>query len=116
LFDKILWHIQEKKNENKKPTFFVLSTRKDESKWLFDTLYNNKLHEEYLILVENITGGMWKNLFKAKSEKAKIIIWWYMFILSVYASKIPLDEIIVFNIRWGNEQSILEDILRYANK
>jgi hypothetical protein len=34
----------------------------------------------------------------------------------VYAECISLDEIIVFNIRGNNEQSILNDIQWYANK
>ncbi len=113
LYDRILAYIQKYQSPT---TFFILSTRKEESKQLFDTFYKNNLHEKYMILVENITGGMGKNLFKAKTTQPKIIIWWYAFLLSVYASKIPLDEIIIFNIRGGNEQSILDDIQRYGVK
>ena len=113
IYDRILNYIL--KQDDKK-SFFIVSTRKEESKQIFDTLYKNKLHEEYLLLIENITWGMGKNIAKAKWVNKKIIIGWYAFLLSIYANKIPLDEIIIFNIRGSNEQSILDDIQRYAPK
>ncbi len=100
-----------------KPTsFFIASTRKEESKQLFETLYKNNLHNHYTIVAENITWWAGKNIFKLKNNKPKIIIGWYAFLLSIYAECISLDEIIIFNIRGNNEQSILDDIQWYANK
>jgi len=103
-------------NQYKPKSFFIASTRKEESKQLFETLYKNKLHEKYTIVAENITWWAGKNIFKLKNDNPKIIIWWYAFLLAVYAECIPLDEIIIFNIRGNNEQSILDDIQWYANK
>ena len=113
LYDRILNYILK---EDTKESFFIVSTRKDESKQIFDSLYKNDIHKDYALLIENITGGVGKNIAKAKETKKKIIIGGYAFLLSVYANKIPLDEIIIFNIRGSNEQSILDDIQRYAPK
>ena len=131
LYDKILSYLQNNIPNNKndsviangseaihlKPTsFFIASTRKEESKQIFETLYKNNLHNHYTIVAENITWWAGKNIFKLKNNNPKIIIGWYAFLLSVYAECISLDEIIVFNIRGNNEQSILNDIQWYANK
>ncbi len=113
LHDRILAYILK---EEAKQSFFIVSTRKDESKQIFDALYKNDIHKDYALLIENITGGVGKNIAKAKESPKKIIIGGYAFLLSVYANKIPLDEIIIFNIRGNNEQSILDDIQRYAPK
>ena len=113
LYERILNYINKQETNE---SFFIVSTRKEESKQIFDTLYKNNIHNDYLLLIENITWWMGKNIAKAKDTKKKIIIWWYAFLLAVYASKIPLDEIIIFNIKGNNEQSILDDIQRYAPK
>lgn len=113
LYDRILNYIRKPSD---KKSYFIVSTRKEESKQMFDIFYKDGLHDEYSLLIENITGWVGKNIAKAKESEKKIIIWWYAFLLSVYASKIPLDEIIIFNIRGSNEQSILDDIQRYAPK
>jgi hypothetical protein len=63
--------------------------------------------------VENITGGIGKNIFKAKQTKNKIMIWWYNFILFLFANKVPIKEIILFNARGPSEQYIVDDIKRY---
>jgi hypothetical protein len=113
LYERILNYINKQETNE---SFFIVSTRKEESKQIFDTLYKNNIHNDYLLLIENITWWMGKNIAKAKDTKKKIVIWWYAFLLAVYASKIPLDEIIIFNIKGNNEQSILDDIQRYAHK
>ena len=131
LYDKILSYLQNNIPNNKndsviangseaihlKPTsFFIASTRKEESKQIFETLYKNNLHNHYTIVAENITWWAGKNIFKLKNNNPKIIIGGYAFLLSIYAECISLDEIIIFNIRGNNEQSILNDIQWYANK
>lgn len=122
LYDRILSYIQKNIPNNESNwsnpsnvSFFIASTRKEESKQLFDMLYKNNLHNNYTIIVENITWWAGKNIFKLKNNGPKIIIWWYAFLLAIYAEGFPLDEIIIFNIRGNNEQSILDDIQRYAN-
>ena len=60
--------------ENTKDCFFIVSTRKEESKEIFNTLYKNDIHKEYALLIENVTGGVGKNIAKAKENKKKIII------------------------------------------
>jgi hypothetical protein len=59
---------------------------------------------------------MGKNLFKAKKGKNNIIIGGYAFLLATYAARIPLEEILIFNIKGNNEQLILDDISRYGAK
>lgn len=118
LYNRIIGYMMDNKEqawskENK--TFFIVSTRKDESKQIFEQLYKNNLHEYYTIVAENITWWAGKNIFKLKNNNPKIIIWGYAFLLAVYAEAFSLDEIIIFNIRGNNEQSILNDIQRYAN-
>ena len=89
------------------------SPKKEESKKIFEDLCKNSIQNKTTILVENITGGVGKNIFKAKQTKNKIIIWWFNFILFLYINKISLDDIIMFNAKWPREQSILDDIKRY---
>jgi len=55
-------------------TIFILSVIKEESKVLFETMIDRGLDQNFLLLVENITGGSGKNLFKAKHQGTKIII------------------------------------------
>lgn len=55
-------------------TIFILSVIKEESKLLFETMIEKNLDQHFLLLVENITGGSGKNLFKAKHQGTKIII------------------------------------------
>jgi hypothetical protein len=66
--------------------------------------------------VENITGGVGKNVFKATWPGKKVIIGGNSFLLYLYANNIQIDEIILFNSKGGSEQSILQDIQRYYPK
>lgn len=110
---QILEHIQTQQETRKNYGCFIFSPKKEESKKIFEDLCENSIQNKATLLVENITGGVGKNLFKAKQTKNKIIIWWFNFILFLYANKIPLDDIIIFNAKWPSEQNILNDIKRY---
>ncbi len=55
-------------------SYFIFSPKKEESKKIFEDLYKNGIHKKATLLVENITGGMGKNIFKAKQTKNKILI------------------------------------------
>jgi DNA polymerase III epsilon subunit-like protein len=94
-------------------SYFIFSPKKDESKKIFEDLCKKGINNKATLLVENITGGIGKNIFKAKQTKNKIMIWWYNFILFLYANKVPLKEIILFNARGPSEQYILDDIKWY---
>ncbi len=93
---------------------FILSTQKEESKAIFDMFLSKWLDKNHLILIENITWWFGKNIFKAKYKQKKIIVGWYNFLMSCYASKIKFDKLIVFNIKWSQEKNILNDVRWYA--
>lgn len=98
-----------------KKSVFIVSTQKEQSKKIFEEIYQKRIHEKASLLVENITWWVWKNIFKAKQEKAaKILIWWYSFLLHAYANKIHIDEILIFNVNGPSKQQILDDIRWYA--
>jgi len=111
--DNLITHIKKKQEEGPEYSCFIFSPKKEESKKIFEDLCKNDINKQALLLVENITGGIGKNIFKAKQTKNKILIWWYNFILYCYANKLPLKEIILFNARGPSEQNILDDIKRY---
>ena len=114
VIDKLVTYIiDEIQKSPEEISYFIFSPKKEESKKIFENLCKNNINKQAILLVENITGGIGKNIFKAKQTKNKIIIWWYNFILFLYASKVPLKEIILFNARWPSEQNILDDIKRY---
>lgn len=94
--------------------FFVVSTRKEESKKIFEDLYQKGIHKKALLLVENITWWAGKNIFKAQTKWQKVIIWWYQFLLNVFSNWIKIDKLIIYNIKGWNESYILDDIKRYA--
>ncbi len=109
----VTYIIDEVQKEPDNISYFIFSPKKDESKKIFEDLCKNNINKQAVLLVENITGGMGKNIFKAKQTKNKIIIWWYNFILFLYANKVSLKEIIMFNARGPSEQNILDDIKWY---
>ena len=112
--DKLISYIWEEVEKSPEEiSYFIFSPKKEESKKIFEDLCKNNIHTKALLLVENITGGIGKNVFKAKQTKNKILIWWYNFILYCYANKIPLKEIILFNARGPSEQNIIDDIKWY---
>lgn len=55
-------------------SYFIFSPKKEESKKIFEDLCKNGIHEKATLLVENITGGIGKNIFKAKQTKNRILI------------------------------------------
>lgn len=55
-------------------SYFIFSPKKEESKKIFEDLCKNNINKQAAVLVENITGGIGKNIFKAKQTKNKIII------------------------------------------
>lgn len=72
--EKIIEHIQAKQASKSAYGCFIFSPKKEESKKIFEDLCKNNIHTKATLLVENITGGVGKNIFKAKQEKNKIII------------------------------------------
>lgn len=76
---------------------FILSVKKDESRELFEGMIAKSRDQHFLLLVENITGGSGKNLFKAKQQGCKIIIGGYNFLLQLFAQKIAISQLIIYN-------------------
>ena len=95
---------------------FVLSVKKDESVALFEELIAKGFDKTFILLVENITWGVGKNLFKAKQQWPKIIIWWYNFLLQLFAQKIAISQLIIYNNKWNQQDLIYSDILRYGQE
>jgi len=111
--DAVVWYIDDTLNNSDLECIYVLSTIKDESKEIFDKLYSLWIDGvEYL--VENITGSLWKNIFKAKTQWRKVIVWGYSFLMWIFSNKINIDICIDFNIIWKQSKYLLEDIKRYA--
>ena len=107
-------HIQSA--DSKIQNIFIFSPKKEESKKIFEDLCQKGIQEQALILVENITGWVGKNVFKASWTGRKIIIGGNSFLLYLYANGTSIDEIILFNSKWWSEQSILQDIQWYYPK
>lgn len=95
---------------------FILSVKKDESVTLFEEFISKWFDKRFLLLVENITWWSWKNLFKAKQQGAKIIIWWYNFLLQLFAQKIAISQLIIYNSKWNQQDLIYSDILWYGQE
>ncbi|MFA7717889.1 MAG: hypothetical protein WC875_04190, partial [Candidatus Absconditabacterales bacterium] len=112
--DQITSHIQTA--DQSIQNIFIFSPKKEESKKIFEDLCQKDIHKDRLFLVENITGGVGKNVFKATGPGKKVIIGGNSFLLYLYANDIQIDEIILFNSKGGSEQSILQDIQRYYPK
>lgn len=95
---------------------FILSVKKEESKNLFEMMIEKGINQNFLLLVENITWGSRKNLFKAKQQGNKIIIGGYNFLLQLFAEKIAISQMIIYNSRWNQQDLIFSDILRYGQE
>ncbi len=95
---------------------FILSVKKDESIALFEEFISKWFDKKFMLLVENITWWSWKNLFKAKHQWAKIIIWWYNFLLQLFSQKIAISQLIIYNSKWNQQDLIYSDILRYGQE
>ena len=105
--------LKEDFSEGKKE-FFIVSTVKEESKAIFEFLQKFDEGEKFELLVENITGGVGKNLYKAKKKFAKILVGGYNFLMMSYAQNISFDHLLIWNIKGPQSQLILDDIVRYA--
>lgn len=95
---------------------FILSVKKEESKALFEAMITKGFDQNFLILVENITGGSWKNLFKTKQQGCKIIIGGYQFLLQLFAQKVAISQLIVYNSKGSQQDLIFSDILWYGRE
>lgn len=98
------------------PLIFILSVQKDQSKELFESMINRGLDQHFLLLVENITWGSGKNLFKAKTQGPKVLIGGYNFLLQLFAQKLAISQLIVYNSKWSQQELIFNDILRYGRE
>ena len=72
--EDIITHLKQKQQNESTYSCFIFSPKKEESKKIFEDICKNNIHNQTEILVENITGGIGKNIFKAKQNKNKIII------------------------------------------
>ncbi len=95
---------------------FILSVKKEESRALFEEMIAKWQDQHFLLLVENITGGSGKNLFKAKQQGCKIIIGGYNFLLQLFAQKIAISQLIIYNSKWNQQDLIFSDIVRYGQE
>ena len=112
--DHILNYLDQSLSNDQDKIFFIISTIKSESKELFEKIYAAWLDQKALLLVENITGSLWKNVFKAKWNWSKILIGGYNFLMWLLSNKINVDIYIDFNIKWKMSNYLLNDIQRYA--
>lgn len=114
--DKVVAFVNDRLPKNNWKICFILSTIKTESKELFDKFFECWLSDDIALLVENITWSLGKNVFKAKSNWTKIIIWGYSFLIWLFSNWINIDICIEFNIMWKMSKYLLDDIQRYARK
>ena len=102
--------------QEKQTSIFIISTVKEESRQIFEMLQKLPFLSEYELLVENITGGAGKNIYKANKKPTKVVVGGYNFLMMCYAQKVHFDEILVRNVKGAQSQLILNDILRYEPK
>lgn len=94
--------------------YYIISTVKLESKQIFEKMFAAGLDKKALLLIENITGSLWKNLFKAKDKWTKILVGGYNFYMHLLSKKINIDICFDFNIKWKMSEYLLSDMKRYA--
>lgn len=99
----------------KNNSIFILSTNKLKSKELFEYIFKNNLNNNKILLVENFTGWLWKNIFYCKRNNTKIVIWWYEFLINLIAENILFDKYIVYFSKGPIEWQILNDIWYFLN-
>ncbi len=112
--DKIVNFVDTELSKNPNKTFFIISTIKTESKEIFEKMYAHGLDTKALLLIENITGSLGKNIFKAKNNGPKVIVWGYNFFIRLLSNKIDVDICVDFNIKWKMSEYLLNDMQRYA--
>ena len=96
--DNVISFLNKELSTNSDKTFFVISTIKLESKELFEKIYEAGLDQKALLLVDNITWSLGKNIFKAKNNGPKIIVGGYNFFIRLLSNKINIDICVDFNI------------------
>jgi hypothetical protein len=112
--DDVVSYVDDFLVKDKNKICFIISTIKSESKDLFEKMYNRWIDQKAIMLIENITGSLWKNIFKAKSGWSKVIVGGYNFMMRLLSNKIPIDICIDFNIKWKMSEYLLYDIQWYA--
>ena len=109
---KSIFENEEQQSQN----IFILSSKKHQSREIFEACYQENLHKKTKLMAENITWWIGKNIFKIKQWKPNIIIWSYNFLMWIFAKGIDIDIVVNFNIKWPQEKYLLNDLNRYANK
>lgn len=105
----LIQHIQ---SQTSWGSFFCISSSKERSRSLFDEMVKRWLHTTYEICAENITWGVWKNLFRAKqASKNVILIWWYNFYLSALGQQIWFTSLILYHLHWALAPLIVNDLI-----
>ncbi len=99
-------------DEHQEKSCFVLSSIKHHSKQIFEQFCTMEFHKNALLLAENITWGVGKSVYKSKQHPRKVLIWSYNFLMWLYANGVSIDKVLVFNIRWAQEQVMLSDLKR----
>ncbi|GHW02726.1 hypothetical protein AGMMS50249_5120 [candidate division SR1 bacterium] len=94
-------------------SIFIVSTQKEESRKLFETMQKLQSVHGYELLVENITGGAGKNIHKAKRSQLHLMIGGYNFLMMCYAQKLKFDKMFVRNVRGAQSNGILQDMKWY---
>lgn len=112
--DDVVSYVDDFFVEGKDKVCFIISTVKTESKDLFEKMYSRGIDQKASMLVENITGSLGKNIFKAKSKWSKVIVGGYNFMMWLLSNKITIDICLDFNIKWKMSKYLLSDIQRYA--
>lgn len=111
--DRLLDYIEKNQEKLIDKNIFILSSRKEQSKEIFEKAFNKNLDKNLNILVENITGWAWKNIFKMKHKKWNIVVGWNHFLLNIFGNKLSIDVLINFNISGRWENAILDEIKWY---
>jgi len=96
-----------------KETIFVLSSQKYQSQEIFGILHKDDIHNKVLLIAENITWWVGKCIFKAKQNGGKILIGSYNFLLWLISHQVTIDKVVDFNIKWKQEDYLLQDLKRY---
>lgn len=92
-------------------TVFIFSGKKDISQKVFSFLYKNNKHQ-HILVAENITGGIKKNLTDVAHWPA-IIIGGYNTLSNLFEMKISIDIFVGFSIVWSLQQHIVADFSFY---
>jgi hypothetical protein len=104
------------KNLENHNSLYIVSTQKYMSQSLFDHLCEHSIHKNALVLAENITWGVGKNIFLAQHASKSVSIGGYGFFLQMLSKRLYVDKVLIFFIKWAMEKLLLRDIQRYGSK